>query len=72
MVTREELESWLYEYLKVDEISDYLPNGLQIEGIKEISKAVTAVSINLDIIERAIEEQADALIAAAQWIIDNV
>ncbi|UCB45701.1 MAG: Nif3-like dinuclear metal center hexameric protein [Spirochaetota bacterium] len=71
MAKREELECWLYEYLNVEDISDYLPNGLQIEGNTEISKAVTAVSINLDIIERAIEEKADALIVHHGMFWDN-
>jgi dinuclear metal center YbgI/SA1388 family protein len=62
VVKREELELWLNDYLKVEEISDYLPNGLQIEGNGEINKIVTAVSVNYDIIKRAVEEHADALI----------
>jgi dinuclear metal center YbgI/SA1388 family protein len=62
VVKREELERWLNDYLKVEEISDHLPNGLQIEGKGEINKIVTAVSVNYDIIKRAVEEHADALI----------
>ena len=71
MVKREELERWLNEYLKVGEVSDHLPNGLQIEGAEKINKAVTAVSINLDIIERTIEENADAMIVHHGMFWDN-
>lgn len=62
MPVRKELEDWLDEYLEVDRISDYLPNGLQIEGRDTIKKIVTAVSINLEVVEAAIKHRADAIV----------
>lgn len=62
MPVRKEIEGWLDEYLEVGRISDYLPNGLQIEGRDTIKKIVTAVSINLEVVEAAIKQRADAII----------
>jgi dinuclear metal center YbgI/SA1388 family protein len=62
MVRREELEAWLNEYLRVDEIRDFIPNGLQIEGSERIDRIVTAVSINLEVVEAAVREKASAII----------
>ena len=61
-VLRKELECWLNEYLGVGTVSDYLPNGLQVEGTDEISKIITAVSINMEIINNAIQKDAQAII----------
>jgi dinuclear metal center YbgI/SA1388 family protein len=61
-VKRKELENWLNEYLNVSAVSDYLPNGLQVEGKEEIEKIITAVSINLDVVHEAVSENADAVI----------
>ena len=61
-VSRKELESWINEYLDVYSVSDYLPNGLQVEGTDEINKIVTAVSINMEVIEEAIKKGAQAII----------
>jgi len=61
MVGRRELEDWLNAFLQVDQISDFIPNGLQIEGSDQIEKLVTAVSINLEVIEAAVREGAQAI-----------
>ncbi len=62
MVSRQKLEEWLNEYLSVKTISDSIPNGLQIEGRESIERIVTAVSINLEVIEKALRKKADAII----------
>ena len=62
MLDRKILEEWLNDYLEVDKVSDYLPNGLQIEGKASVGKIVTAVSINLEVIEAAVKNKADAII----------
>lgn len=62
MVRRSELICWLNKYMKVSEIKDLLPNGLQIEGREEISRIFTAVSINRDVIEKAVDGDADAIL----------
>jgi dinuclear metal center YbgI/SA1388 family protein len=61
MIDNKALAEYCDDYLSKDKFDDYCPNGLQIEGRKEISKIISGVSANLDLIERAIDEKADAL-----------
>jgi len=61
-VRRRELEEWLNGYLQVDAVSDFIPNGLQIEGADEVTSIITAVSINLEVIEAAVKARAAAII----------
>ena len=61
MVNRKELNNYCHEYLNVAALEDYCPNGLQIEGVDNINKIVSGVSANLALIERAIDEKADAI-----------
>ena len=61
MVDRDDLKNYCHSYLSVDKYKDYGPNGLQIEGTSRINKIISGVSANLDLIERAIEEKADAI-----------
>ena len=61
MVNREELKNYCNTYLDIYKFKDYCPNGLQIEGSLNITKIVSGVSANLELIERAIEEKADAI-----------
>ena len=62
MVNNTILEKYLSEYLNVSKFSDYCPNGLQVEGNSDICKIISGVSANQDLIDQAIEEQADALL----------
>lgn len=62
MITRQELQSYLAELLAIDSIRDYAPNGLQVQGREQIKTIVTGVSASLALLERAIAEQADAII----------
>lgn len=62
MITLQGLCDYLADYLHVSEFTDYCPNGLQVEGKGEIRKVATAVSANLETIEKAVENQVDALI----------
>ncbi len=50
------------EYLKVDEFSDYCPNGLQVEANSEVEHIVCGVTACQALIEAAIEQGADTLI----------
>jgi dinuclear metal center YbgI/SA1388 family protein len=59
---RDDLEKHLNAYLNVTIIKDVCPNGLQVEGKKEIKKIATAVSANLASIQKAVDEQVDGLI----------
>lgn len=56
------LLDYLYELLMKEFVEDFCPNGLQVEGKKEIQSVATAVSANLETIERVVEDGYDALI----------
>jgi len=56
------LEEQLNTYLAIDLFEDYGPNGLQVEGKREIKRAATAVSASLETIEAAVELGVDALV----------
>ncbi|WP_318511349.1 Nif3-like dinuclear metal center hexameric protein [Photobacterium leiognathi] len=56
------LEAVLNEFLTPNLIKDYCPNGLQVEGKTEVKKIITGVTACQALIDRAIEEKADALL----------
>jgi dinuclear metal center YbgI/SA1388 family protein len=62
MVTRKELREWLNEYLSVSSVSDFQPNGLQIEGKDRIERVAAAVSVSLKVIDQAVSVGADAIL----------
>lgn len=62
MIKLKELHVCLEEFLRSSLVSDYCPNGIQVEGKKEISRIATAVSASLETIQDAIAWGADALI----------
>jgi dinuclear metal center YbgI/SA1388 family protein len=59
---RHEFENYLNTLLKPEQIKDFCPNGLQIQGSDNIAKVITGVTATQALIERAIEEKADALV----------
>jgi dinuclear metal center YbgI/SA1388 family protein len=62
MIHRNDLEIHLNALLKPEQIKDFCPNGLQIQGSDEIHKIVTGVTATQALIEQAIHEKADALV----------
>ena len=50
------------KYLKVDEFSDYCPNGLQVEANPRVEHIVCGVTASQALIDAAIEQGADTLI----------
>ena len=46
---------------------DYCPNGLQLDADRPIHKVITGVTANQALIERAIEEKADAVLVHHGW-----
>ena len=52
----------LDEYLDAASISDYCPNGLQVQGRPQIKRLVTGVAASKALIDAAIEQQADAIL----------
>ena len=57
-----QLEQLLNQKLNATAISDYAPNGLQIEGKSEIRKIITGVTASQALIDYAVSRQADALL----------
>lgn len=62
MIGRVHLEEYLAELLSASSIKDYCPNGLQVEGCLDIRKVVGGVTASQALIDRAIDEQADAIL----------
>ncbi|WDI79038.1 Nif3-like dinuclear metal center hexameric protein [Candidatus Purcelliella pentastirinorum] len=56
------LENIINKELNVNKINDYLPNGLQIEGCKEIKIVVIGVSLCQELLDKAVMLNADAVI----------
>lgn len=61
MVALFELCTYLKELLQVDLFEDYGPNGLQVEGKKQVKKGAFAVSASLSAIETAAKKNVDFL-----------
>lgn len=61
-MNRNNLEHYLDQLLKPEQVKDYAPNGLQIQGKEKINKIVTGVTASQALINKAIEENADAII----------
>jgi dinuclear metal center YbgI/SA1388 family protein len=57
-----ELEKYLNNYLKPHKIKDYCPNGLQVQGKSDVKRIITGVTASQALIDRAIEENADAIL----------
>jgi dinuclear metal center YbgI/SA1388 family protein len=59
---RDELTAYLDQYLKLNEIKDYGPQGLQIEGRDEICRIVGMVDAHQPCVEAALAHNADLLL----------
>lgn len=62
MVQLTELLDYTDSLLEVDRFRDYCPNGLQVEGRDQIRKVVTGVTACQALLDRAVAEQADAIL----------
>ena len=62
MASRDEIIGFCDRLLETDAFEDYCPNGLQVPGGAEVSKVATAVSANLETIERAISAGAQLVL----------
>ena len=59
---RAELVALLNAELETDKFKDYCPNGLQVEGQREVRSVVSGVTASLALIERAVELRADTVL----------
>jgi dinuclear metal center YbgI/SA1388 family protein len=62
MATRSEVERALADRLRPEAFRDYGPNGLQVEGGREVRRIASGVTASLAFIDAAIAEGADTLI----------
>ena len=59
---RDELVTYLNEYLRIGEIKDYGPQGLQVEGRPDVNVIVGAVDAHQPTVEAAVRAGADLLL----------
>jgi dinuclear metal center YbgI/SA1388 family protein len=58
----DELDHYIRDLLQVDRFRDYCPNGLQVEGNREIRTIVSGVTASQALLDAAIEANADAVL----------
>ena len=69
--TRDAIESYLNDFLQISHFKDYCPNGLQVQGKKNIKTVVTGVTASLALIQEAILVEADAILVHHGWFWKN-
>lgn len=62
MIDRDGLAKYLARTLDITRFRDFCPNGLQVEGRKEIKILVSGVTASLALLEQAMEKNADAIL----------
>jgi len=65
------LERWLNQLLDSAAFQDYAPNGLQLDGGKNIQRLITGVTASKALLEEAIQRQADAVVVHHGWFWKN-
>lgn len=63
----QELTQYLDTYLRAGEFHDYAPNGLQVEGTREVEHIVLGVSASLGLIDEAARLGADVVLVHHGW-----
>lgn len=61
-MNRAELVAYLDSYLRINEIKDYGPQGLQVEGQEDVVHIVGMVDAQLPCLQAALEREADMLL----------
>lgn len=61
MINNKSLLGYFDTLLTPQRVRDYCPNGLQVEGKQQIQRLVTGVTATQALIERAIDNRADAI-----------
>lgn len=62
MITMSNLQAYLNDLLQCEGISDYCPNGLQVEGSRHVERIATGVTASLELIQAAISYRAHSII----------
>jgi hypothetical protein len=61
------LTRYLDELLETGRFRDYCPNGLQVEGRREVQRLVAGVSATQALLDAAVERRADTLLVHHGW-----
>ncbi|WP_422379323.1 Nif3-like dinuclear metal center hexameric protein [Marinicellulosiphila megalodicopiae] len=61
-IETQDLVQYLDALLQSNKFKDYCPNGLQVQGKAHIGRIITGVSATSELIEKAIELKADAIL----------
>ena len=64
---REALRAYLDNLLEAGRFRDYCPNGLQVEGKAEVQRILCGTTASQDLIDAAIDWQADAILVHHGW-----
>jgi dinuclear metal center YbgI/SA1388 family protein len=62
LVKRDDIITYLNDYLNITDFNDYGPQGLQVEGKDSVAKIVTGVSACVQLFEQAVEIKADMIL----------
>lgn len=57
-----DLNEYLQQLLQFERFSDYCPNGLQVEGKSDVHHIVTGVTASMELLEAALQANADAVL----------
>ncbi|QLK60450.1 type 2 GTP cyclohydrolase I [Enterobacteriaceae bacterium Kacie_13] len=57
-----QLEALINQKLDISNFHDYAPNGLQVEGRRNVQRVVTGVTASQDLLDAAIAVEADAIL----------
>ena len=57
-----DLEDYLSDFLKIEQFSDYCPNGVQVAAEAEVNKIMTGVTASEALIDEAIAQKANAIL----------
>lgn len=60
---RDKLIRFINSYLSVDEYDDYITNGLQVEGKKEVKRILFTLSYSIDVAQYAVKNSFDMIIS---------
>jgi dinuclear metal center YbgI/SA1388 family protein len=62
VATRDEILSYCDELLDIGSFEDFGPNGLQVPGAAEVTRAATGVTANLELLQRAVDSGAELVL----------
>jgi len=62
VTTLQDITAYCNRLLAIDEVQDYCPNGLQVQGRSEVNRLVTGVTACAALIDYAIDAEADAVL----------